>query len=68
MVSKYDIFYVIAGKGELGVTDIVEALNKPKKEYQNIFNNVLELEREGLVKRDTAVKVIQMKNLRNCLD
>jgi len=58
MVSKYDVFYIIASKGELKVTDIVGALNKPKEEYQNIFNNVLELEKDGYIKRDNAIKII----------
>ncbi|MBI5871618.1 Fic family protein [archaeon] len=58
MVSEYDVFYVIASKSELKVVDIVNALNKPKKEYQNIFNNILELEKKGYIKRNHAIKVI----------
>jgi len=58
MVSEYDVFYVIATKGELKVVDIVEALNKPKEEYQNIFNNVLKLEKQCYIKRNNTIKVI----------
>jgi len=58
MVSEYDVFYVVATKGELKVVDIVEVLNKPKEEYQNIFNNILELEKKGYIKRDHTIKVI----------
>jgi len=58
MVSKYDVFYAIALKGEIDVVDIVEALNKSKKEYQNIFNNVLKLEKQRYIQRGDKVKVI----------
>ncbi len=58
MVSKYDVFYVIATKGEVRVIDIVKALNKPEKEYQVVFNKVLELEREKYVERKANVKVL----------
>ena len=61
MVSEYDVFYVIAAKGELKAVGIVEALNKPKKEYQNIFNNVLKLEKQGYIKRNGTIKVIHNK-------
>ncbi|MBL7148335.1 MAG: Fic family protein [Nanoarchaeota archaeon] len=58
MVSLYDVFYVIAIKGEIKPIEIVASLNKPKEEYQNIFNNVLILEKEGYIKRDKTIKVI----------
>lgn len=58
MVSKYDVFYVVAAKGELSVIDIVNILNKPKKEYQNVFNNVRDLEKKGYIKRDKTIKII----------
>ncbi|MEA2038164.1 MAG: Fic family protein [Nanoarchaeota archaeon] len=58
MVSEYDVFYVVASKGGLKVADIVKTLQKPKSEYQNIFNNVLKLEKKGYIKRDNAVKVM----------
>ena len=65
MVSKYDIFYVIATKGEIRVVDIVETLHKPKEEYQSIFNHVLLLEKEKLVIRKDTIKPI--KNKKNIL-
>ena len=55
MVSKYDVFYVIATKGELRVTDIVDALHKNNKEYNNIFNKVLTLEKEKLIVRNETI-------------
>lgn len=58
MASKYDIFYVIALKGEMRIVEIVEALYKPKKEYKSIFNHIIELEKEGYVKREGIVKII----------
>lgn len=61
MVSKYDIFYVIANKGEIRIKDILIELNKPEKDYQNIFNYVLELEKENLIKREKTVKIIHNK-------
>jgi len=58
MVSKYDVFYVIASKGRVKVADIVKDLNKPEREYQNIFNNVLELEKERYIKRVNTIEII----------
>jgi len=58
MVSKYDVFYVVAAKGPLKVSEIVKTLNKSEKEYQNIFNNVLLLEKEVLIRRNGQVEVI----------
>lgn len=58
MVSKFDVFYVVASKAELRVVDIVDALNKPKDEYQNIFNRVRELENDGFVGRNDTVKLV----------
>jgi fido (protein-threonine AMPylation protein) len=65
MVSKYDVFYVIATKGEIRVVEIVETLNKPKEEYQSIFNHVLLLESEKHVIRKDTIKPI--KNKKNVL-
>src|SRR3989344_9329804 len=62
MVSSYDIFYIIATKGELKPIDIVKALNKTKGEYQNIFNKILELEKKGYIKRDVNTKIIHNEN------
>lgn len=58
MVSEYDVFYVVATKGELSVIDIVNSLNKPKTEYQNIFNNVRKLGKKGYIKRAKTIKVV----------
>jgi len=62
MVSSYDIFYVIATKGELKPIDVVKALNKPKSEYQTFFNKILELEKKGYIKRDVNIKIIHNEN------
>ncbi len=62
MVSKYDVFYVIATKGKIKVVDIIKALNKPEREYQNIFNNVLELEKLEYIKRANTIKVVHNEN------
>ncbi len=61
MVSKYDVFYVIATKGEIKVIGIVNALNKTKKDYQAIFNHVIDLEKEGYIERNKTVKIIHNK-------
>ncbi len=58
MVSKYDVFYVIATKGEIKAKDIATELNKPNSEYKAIFNHVIKLDSEGYIKRDGAIKVI----------
>ncbi|HJX50355.1 hypothetical protein A3K73_08865 [Candidatus Pacearchaeota archaeon RBG_13_36_9] len=57
MVSKYDIFYVIATKGEIKISEIVKVLNKQKEDYQIVFNHVLELEKEGYIERDKTIRV-----------
>ena len=57
MVSLYDVFYVVAKNGSIGVKEIVRALGKSNKDYQNIFNNVLLLERKHLVKREKDKKI-----------
>ncbi|MBI4919265.1 hypothetical protein HY837_04995 [archaeon] len=58
MVSEYDVFQVIASKGELRIIDIVKALNKPTSDYQHIFNLVSSLNNKGFVARKNTVKVI----------
>lgn len=58
MVSKYDVFYVIATRGEIKPIEIVNSLNKTKKEYRAIFNKIIELEKEKYIKRDKTVKII----------
>jgi len=57
MISKYDVFYVIAIKGEIKIFEIVEALHKPKEEYKSIFNHVISLDKEGYVKRNNSIKI-----------
>lgn len=58
MASKYDIFYVVATKGEIKINEIVQALHKQKEDYQSTFNQVLELEKEGYVERDKVIRII----------
>src|SRR3989344_3415252 len=60
MVSKYDIFYVVAREGQTTVADILNILKKPKTDYQIIFNHIITLEREGFVKRDLNIKKINV--------
>jgi len=61
MVSKYDVFYVIATRGEIKINEIVKALNKPKEDYQAIFNHILELEKEKYIERKKIVRIIHNK-------
>jgi len=61
MVSKYDVFYVIATKGEIKVSEIVKSLNKTKKDYQAIFNHVIDLEKKGYIERNKTIKIIHNK-------
>jgi len=58
MTSKYDIFYVIAVKGEIRANEIVEALNKSKEEYKAIFNHIMELDKEKYIRRKNTIKLI----------
>ncbi len=58
MVSKYDVFYVIATKGEIRINEVVKTLHKTKEEYQAIFNHTLNLEKEGYIKRDKTTRII----------
>jgi len=64
MASRYDVFYVIATKGEIRANEIVEALNKPKKEYKAVFNHVMELDSEGYIKRNDKIKVLHNQKSR----
>jgi len=61
MVSIYDVFYVVAKHGTIAVKDIVLELGKTRTDYQNIFNNVLLLEKKHLLKRDKAIHVANSK-------
>ena len=58
MVSKYDVFYVIAKKGETSISEIVKKLNKDKEDYQNIFNKVFVLEKEKYVVRKKTIQIV----------
>ncbi|MBI1973159.1 hypothetical protein HYS50_04085, partial [Candidatus Woesearchaeota archaeon] len=58
MVSKYDVFYIIATKGETKVAEIVKTLRKPEQTYKSVFNQVVQLEKEGYVQREKTIKVI----------
>jgi len=51
MVSPYDVFYIVAKNGKIRVNEIIRELGKDRKEYPNIFNNILLLEKKNLVKR-----------------
>lgn len=65
MVSKYDVFYVIATRGEVKTAEVVEALHKPKQEYRAVFNHIMCLDREGYVKRNNAIKVVHNEKSKN---
>ncbi len=58
MTSKYDVFYVVATKGETRVAEIVKALHKPKRGYKPIFNHIIDLEKGRYIKRGNTIKVI----------
>ncbi len=58
MVTKYDVFYVLTQKGDLRVTDIVRDLHRRQEDYRHIHNLVVKLEKEGYVKRNKRVHLI----------
>ena len=58
MISSYDVFYVIANKGELRIIEILKILNKPRSIYQSVFNKILKLEKKGYIKRGKTVKIL----------
>src|SRR3989339_596130 len=63
MVSLYDVFYVVAKNGSINIRDILIGLGKDKREYQNIFNNILLLEKKHLVKRkNKKIDIINSKS------
>src|SRR3989344_1424716 len=68
MVSLYDVFYVVAKYGSIKVHDILKELGKPDKEYQNICNDVLILERKHLVKRGKNIEVVNSKHAKELFD
>ena len=61
MVTRYDVFYVVAREGQTSVPYILNLLKKPKTDYQMIFNHILSLEREGYIKRDNKINVLHNK-------
>jgi len=63
MVSLNDVFYVVAKKGNTNTGEIITELGKDEKEYQNVFNNILILEKKNLVKRkNKSIDVINSKS------
>lgn len=61
MVSKYDVFYIIATKGQATVNGILQDLEKPKQHYNSVFNHLIELEKDGLILRKDGIKIINNK-------
>ncbi len=57
MVSKYDVWYLLATKGELKIAEVVKTLQKPRQ-YANIRKLILQLEREGYVQRNNQVATL----------
>ena len=68
MVSKYDVFYVIATRSTAGVSDIVGALHKTRESYDVVFKSVVELEKLGYVKRDGNVKIVHGERTNGLFD
>ncbi len=66
MATKYDVFYIIARKGKIKVNDINELLKKG--DYKTTHNQVVELEKEGYVKRNDLVKIIHNKKTQDLFD
>jgi len=58
MVTKYDVFYVVAERGPLKIIDIVKQLGKDSTAHSNIRKLVLRLEKEGYVKTTDQVSII----------
>jgi fido (protein-threonine AMPylation protein) len=58
MVSKYDIFYIIAKKGTLKIADIAKLI---KSEYNTIHNHVTELCKEGYIEKNNQLKILHNK-------
>ncbi len=56
MVSEYDILYLVGSKGELRLGEIAKTFHR-EKDYANIRKKVLQLEKEGYVKRNGTVKI-----------
>ncbi len=56
MVSEYDILFLVGSKGEISLGEIAKALHR-EKDYANVRKKVLQLEKEGHVKRNGTVKI-----------
>ncbi len=56
MVSEYDILYLLGSKGEMRFGEIAKALNR-ERDYSNIYKRVVQLEKDGHVKRNGTVKI-----------
>lgn len=50
MVSKYDVWHLLATKGEMKIVEVARALQKPKQ-YANIRKLIVQLEKEGLLQK-----------------
>lgn len=75
MVSKYDVLYVIASHDPRRTNNILKALDKPAKDYQRVYNLLVQLEKEGFIQRKPDIVLIQnertvglLKLIKFCLD
>lgn len=68
MASLYDVFYIVAKRGQTTIRDILKDLDKPASEYQNVFNNILILERMHLVEKDKTIRIMNSKNAQKLFD
>ena len=70
MVSKYDVWYLLATRGEMKIAEVVKTLQKPKQ-YANIRKLIIQLQQEGYAKKKnqalTAVINEQTKKLHSLL-
>src|SRR3989338_3980634 len=70
MVSKYDVWYLLATRGEMKIAEVVKTLQKPKQ-YANIRKLIIQLQQEGYAKKKnqalTAVINEQTKKLYSLL-
>jgi len=57
MVTKLDVFYVVASRGVVKISAILDALSKSKDHYNSIHNHVVQLEKENLLTNERVVKI-----------
>ncbi len=58
MVSKYDVWYLLATRGEMTIAEIVKALQRPPQ-YANIRKLLVQLQQEGYAqKKNQAFTVV----------